>query len=78
MRNPFEYRCGRNRSTRLLALMRAARTGARLLAGGTDLLVRMKRALDLPAAVIDLKRVAELRADIARIEAMSSALARAP
>ncbi|MDI6696740.1 MAG: xanthine dehydrogenase family protein subunit M [Anaerolineales bacterium] len=37
---------------------------ARLLAGGTDLLVQMRHDLIAPQVVIDLKRVAELRADV--------------
>jgi carbon-monoxide dehydrogenase medium subunit len=44
----------------LLALVRAHGPNARLLAGGTDLLVRK-----LPEVVIDLKRVTALRADVA-------------
>src|SRR5688572_22160050 len=48
----------------LLTLMRLHGSGARLLAGGTDLLVRMRKGAEPPRAVIDLKRVAELRDDI--------------
>jgi carbon-monoxide dehydrogenase medium subunit len=44
--------------------MRVHGPGARLLAGGTDLLVRAKKGFELPSVVIDLKRVAELRDDI--------------
>lgn len=50
--------------TELLNLLRVHSTGARLLAGGTDLIVRVKKGQELPAVVIDLKRVPELRADI--------------
>ena len=39
--------------------------GARLLAGGTDLIVRMRTGHTQPRVVIDLKRVAGLSADIA-------------
>ena len=35
--------------------------GARLLAGGTDLIPNLRRGLEQPAALIDLSRVAELR-----------------
>ena len=48
----------------LLTMMRLHGPGARLLAGGTDLLVRMRKGVEPPLAVIDLKRVAELRDDI--------------
>ena len=60
----------------LLALMRKHGTEARLLAGGTDLLVRLRNAptygsgeaSETPPVVIDLKRVAELRADVTRVD----------
>lgn len=62
----------------LFALMHTHGPRARLLAGGTDLLVRMKKgpafaygfgeAGDQPVAVIDLKRVTELRSDVADID----------
>jgi carbon-monoxide dehydrogenase medium subunit len=42
--------------------------GARLLAGGTDLIVRMRTGHTQPRVVIDLKRVAGLSADIADAE----------
>ena len=48
----------------LLALMHAHAPGARLLAGGTDLLVRLRANRESPAVVIDLKRVGELRTDV--------------
>jgi CO/xanthine dehydrogenase FAD-binding subunit len=58
----------------LLALMRVHGQGARLLAGGTDLLVRLRTdpafsygfgdTSKPPLVVIDLKRVPELRADV--------------
>jgi CO/xanthine dehydrogenase FAD-binding subunit len=44
--------------------MRAHGPAARLLAGGTDLVVRMKKGAQLPPVVIDLKRVSELGDDI--------------
>lgn len=52
----------------LLALMRAHAPGARLLAGGTDLLVRLRANRESPPVVIDLKRVSELRADVTASE----------
>ena len=64
---PFEY--ARPESLdEALALMRRHGAGARLLAGGTDLLVRMRKGLSPPAVVIDLKRVAELRDDITTVD----------
>lgn len=48
----------------LLSLLEQHGKGARLLAGGTDLLVRVKKGQNLPAVLIDLKRVPELHADI--------------
>ena len=52
----------------LLALMREHAPGARLLAGGTDLLVRLRSDREGPPVVIDLKRVGELRADVVHVE----------
>ena len=52
----------------LLALMRTHATGSRLLAGGTDLLVRLRANRESPEVVIDLKRVSELRADVIATE----------
>jgi CO/xanthine dehydrogenase FAD-binding subunit len=48
----------------LLMLMRLHGSGARLLAGGTDLLVRLRKGSDFPPILIDLKRVADIRNDI--------------
>jgi carbon-monoxide dehydrogenase medium subunit len=47
-----------------LQLLREHGAGARVLAGGTDLIVRLRKRQDVPGIVVDLKRVAELRADI--------------
>jgi CO/xanthine dehydrogenase FAD-binding subunit len=52
----------------LLALMREHAPHARLLAGGTDLLVGLRSEREGPSVVIDLKRVGELRADVTGIE----------
>ena len=52
----------------LLDLVRAHGAGARLLAGGTDLLVRLRARRESPAVVIDLKRVRELAAEISPID----------
>jgi CO/xanthine dehydrogenase FAD-binding subunit len=41
---------------------------ARLLAGGTDLLVRLRTGYIRPAFVVDLKRVRALRADISEVD----------
>ena len=40
---------------------------ARLLAGGTDLVVRLRKRSEAPAVIVDVKRVTALRADIAQI-----------
>jgi CO/xanthine dehydrogenase FAD-binding subunit len=48
----------------LHALLREHGPDARILAGGTDLLVRARKGLEFPRVLIDLKRVADLRADL--------------
>lgn len=47
-----------------LRLLQEHGADARVLAGGTDLIVRLRKHLDLPRVVVDLKHVPELRADI--------------
>jgi carbon-monoxide dehydrogenase medium subunit len=61
----------------LFSLMRAHGPHARLLAGGTDLLVRVNKDSDAPLVVIDLKRVAALRSDVLETRAGISIGARA-
>jgi len=48
----------------LLALMSVHGANARLLAGGTDLVVGLRNGRRSPQVVIDLKRVAALRCDV--------------
>jgi CO/xanthine dehydrogenase FAD-binding subunit len=50
----------------LFAMMATHGSNARLLAGGTDLLVRMRKGSSLARAVIDLKRITALRSDVTR------------
>lgn len=52
----------------VIALLVRYGRDARLLAGGTDLLVQMRHDLITPQVVIDLKRVVELRADVQQLE----------
>lgn len=47
-----------------LALLEEYGPGATVLAGGTDVVVRLRTGRTLPAIVVDLKRVAALHADI--------------
>jgi CO/xanthine dehydrogenase FAD-binding subunit len=64
---PFEY-FRPETLDELLALLSAHAPHARLLAGGTDLMVRARKGMDGPLVVVDLKRVADLRADITRVD----------
>jgi CO/xanthine dehydrogenase FAD-binding subunit len=41
---------------------------ARLLAGGTDLLVRLRKGVESPAVIVDVKRVTALRSDVTEID----------
>jgi CO/xanthine dehydrogenase FAD-binding subunit len=50
-----------------LFTMLHAHPDARLLAGGTDLLVRLRKGAEVPSMIVDLKRVTALRADVAQI-----------
>ena len=52
----------------LLSLLREHGPGARLLAGGTDLLVRLRKGFEWPTVIVDVKRVAELRSDVVEID----------
>ncbi len=52
----------------LIAALQTHGPSARLLAGGTDLLVRMRKGVDWPPVIVDVKRVAELRSDVAEID----------
>lgn len=61
--NAFEYLRPESLDE-LFVLMATHGSNARLLAGGTDLVVRMRK--EPPQIVIDLKRIAALRADVAR------------
>jgi carbon-monoxide dehydrogenase medium subunit len=51
-----------------LALLRQHGTRAKLLAGGTDLIVRLRRRQVQPAIVIDVKRAARLRTDVVEVD----------
>jgi carbon-monoxide dehydrogenase medium subunit len=44
-----------------VALLGEHGPGARVLAGGTDLVIRLRDGSDRPAVVVDVKRIAELR-----------------
>ncbi len=50
-----------------VALLEANGPGARVLAGGTDLIIRLRDGSARPSVVVDLKRIAELRPAI-RVE----------
>ncbi|MEM7099742.1 MAG: xanthine dehydrogenase family protein subunit M [Pseudomonadota bacterium] len=45
-----------------VALLAQEKGNARILAGGTDLLVRMKSGLDEPALVVDIKKIPDMTA----------------
>ena len=50
----------------LFAMMATHGSNARLLAGGTDLLVRMRKGSSPAQTIIDLKRITALRSDVTR------------
>lgn len=51
-----------------VALLAAHGPDARVLAGGTDLIVRLRDGSATPAVVIDIKRIAELRPGIREVD----------
>jgi CO/xanthine dehydrogenase FAD-binding subunit len=51
-----------------VALLEAHGPDARVLAGGTDLIVRLRDGSAAPAVVIDVKRIAELRPGIREVD----------
>ena len=65
---PFAYHRPESLAAALQLLLEHG-AGARVLAGGTDLIVRLRKRQDVPGIVVDLKRVAELRADIVTTDA---------
>lgn len=64
---PFDY-VRPNTLDSVLMLLSARGSEARLLAGGTDLLVRLRLGHIQPSLVVDLKRVASLRADVEQVD----------
>ena len=64
---PFEY-VRPDTLDEALALLRQHGRRARLLAGGTDLIVRLRRRQVQPAIVIDVKRASRLGSDIAEAD----------
>jgi CO/xanthine dehydrogenase FAD-binding subunit len=60
MLHPFSYAAPTSKAELLLALD-AERDEARLLAGGTDLLVALRQGHAVPKRVLDIKRIGELR-----------------
>ncbi len=56
---PFAYACP-NTLADALALLAERGPGARVLAGGTDLIIRLRDGSASPALVVDIKRVPEL------------------
>jgi CO/xanthine dehydrogenase FAD-binding subunit len=64
---PFEYVRPETLAD-AIAILAEHGPAARLLAGGTDLLVRLRLGHIRPAVVVDLKRVTALRADIVEVD----------
>jgi carbon-monoxide dehydrogenase medium subunit len=57
---PFDFIVARDSAEAIAALARAG-AGARLVAGGTDLLVELKSAERAPALVIDISRASDMK-----------------
>ena len=55
-----EFRCHRPATLEEAVRLKAASAGSRFMAGGTDLLVNLRRGLGEPSAVIDLTAIADL------------------
>ncbi len=51
-----------------IALLESGGPAARVLAGGTDLIIRLRDGSARPSVVVDLKRIAELRPEIREVE----------
>jgi len=58
---PFEFVAAKD-ARHAVALLAEHGAGAKLLAGGTDLLVDLKSAVDVPRIVIDISRAEDMRA----------------
>jgi 4-hydroxybenzoyl-CoA reductase subunit beta len=56
-----EFRLARPRDVETAAALRGGEPSSRFLAGGTDLVVNLRRGLDAPALLIDLSGIDELR-----------------
>lgn len=64
---PFDY-VRPDRIQDALALLQEHGSQAAVLAGGTDLIVKLRRGSARPRVVIDIKRICDLRADIAEVK----------
>ncbi len=51
-----------------VALLEADGPDARILAGGTDLIIRLRDGSARPSVVVDVKRIAELRPEIREVD----------
>jgi len=61
----FQY-CRPQTVAEAVAVLAEYKEGAQILAGGTDLVIRLRNGEIHPTAVIDLKRIAELRPGVRR------------
>ena len=61
----FQY-CRPQTVAEAVAVLAEHKEGAQILAGGTDLVIRLRNGEIHPTAVIDLKRIAELRPGVRR------------